>query len=46
VKLVYDATNDTYSASLMIGPIIYGRTSDLSGGNPISGNSTEVTTIS
>jgi Rieske Fe-S protein len=46
VKLVYDATNDTYSASLMIGPVIYGRTSDLSGGNPISGNSTEVTTIS
>lgn len=46
VKLIYDSKNDTYSASLLVGPTIYGRTSDLSGGNPISGNSTKITIIS
>lgn len=43
VALTYDSAKDTYSATNMIGPTIYGHTSDLSGGNSISTSGTTVT---
>ncbi|MGC8645780.1 MAG: Rieske 2Fe-2S domain-containing protein [Thermoplasmata archaeon] len=43
--LSYDASKDTYSVSMMVGPTIYGHTSDLSGGQAITTSYTTVTTI-
>ncbi|MCY0851215.1 Rieske 2Fe-2S domain-containing protein [Thermoplasma acidophilum] len=42
VVLSYDSSSDTYKAVSMVGPTIYGHSSDLSGGSAISGTSTEV----
>ncbi|BAB59512.1 Rieske iron sulfur protein [Thermoplasma volcanium GSS1] len=42
VVLSYDSSTDTYKAVSMVGPTIYGHTNDLSGGNPVSGTSTDV----
>lgn len=44
LTLTYDSTQDTYSATMMVGPTIYGHTSDLSGGSSISSNGTVVST--
>ena len=43
--LSYDSTKDTYSATMMIGATIYGHTSDLSGGNPVSTTGATVNTV-
>jgi Rieske Fe-S protein len=46
VNLVYDKTSDTYSATVMVGPTIYGHSDDLSGGQQITtAGKTVVTTI-
>ena len=42
VKLVWDPSTDELSVSNMVGPTIYGRTSDLQGETAISGTTTEV----
>lgn len=39
VALKYDKNSDQYYAVSMVGPNIYGHSSDLSGGNPLSSNS-------
>lgn len=39
VALKYDKTSDQYYAISMVGPTIYGHSSDLSGGNPLPSNS-------
>lgn len=44
LTLTYDSTQDTYSATMMVGPTIYGHASDLSGGSSISSNGTVVST--
>ncbi len=46
VQLKWDPSTDYLYAVTMIGPTIYGHTDDLSGGSPISGNSTSVTMLS
>ncbi|MEM0346519.1 MAG: Rieske 2Fe-2S domain-containing protein, partial [Thermoplasmatales archaeon] len=43
--LSYDSSKDTYSATMMVGPTIYGHTSDLSGGQAITTTTTSITTI-
>jgi Rieske Fe-S protein len=46
VNLSYSSSDDTYSATMMVGPTIYGHTSDLSGGSTIStAGKTTVTTL-
>jgi len=45
VVLSYDPSKDTYSATLMVGPTIYGHSSDLSGGQAVSTSFTTITTI-
>ncbi len=40
LKLIWDENTDEIYVSNMVGPTIYGRTSDLIGEEPISGNST------
>lgn len=46
VNLVYDESSDTYSATLMVGPTIYGHSDDLSGGQQITtSGKTTITTI-
>lgn len=46
VTLSYNSSEDKYSATMMIGPTIYGHSSDLSGGNQIStSGKTTLTTI-
>ena len=45
VKLVWDPSTDELSVSNMVGPTIYGRTSDLQGETAISGTTTEVTDL-
>lgn len=42
VALKWDSTTDELYATYMIGPVIFGRQSDLIGDSPISGNSTTV----
>ena len=42
--LSYDSTQDTYAATMLVGPTLYGHTSDLSGGNAITTNGTVVST--
>lgn len=42
LKLVWDSSTDELYVSNMVGPTIYGRSSDLIGESPISGNSTTV----
>jgi Rieske Fe-S protein len=44
LTLTYDSTQDTYSATMMVGPTIYGHTSDLSGGSSITSSGTVVST--
>ncbi len=44
VSLTYNSADDTYSATNMVGPTIYGHTSDLAGGDPISTSGTTVNT--
>lgn len=39
VSLNYDKTSDQYYAVSMVGPTIYGHSSDLSGGNPLPSSS-------
>jgi len=46
VQLKWDPDTDYLYAVTMIGPTIYGHTDDLSGGSPISGNSTTVKLMS
>ncbi len=47
VSLKYDKSKDQYYTLSMVGPTIYGHSSDLSGGNPLSSNTqAEVTTQS
>jgi Rieske Fe-S protein len=41
--LSYDSAKDTYAATMMVGPTIYGHASDLSGGNTITTAGTTVT---
>ncbi|MEM0158631.1 MAG: Rieske 2Fe-2S domain-containing protein [Methanomassiliicoccales archaeon] len=45
VVLSYDASTDTYYAKNMVGPVIYGKPTDLSGGTPFSPG-TKATTVS
>ncbi len=45
VKLIWDSGTDELYASLMIGPVIYGRQSDLVGEEPISGDTTTVVNV-
>ncbi len=45
VKLVWDSGTDELYVSNMVGPTIYGRTSDLQGETGISGKTTEVTNL-
>ncbi len=45
VKLIWHSSTDELYASLMVGPTIYGRQSDLIGETPISGNTTEVVNV-
>jgi Rieske Fe-S protein len=42
LKLVWDSSTDELYVSNMVGPTIYGRSSDLTGESPISGNTTQV----
>lgn len=42
VTLNYDSKNDTYSVVSMVGPTIFGKSSDLTGGSPISSSGTVV----
>lgn len=45
--LSYDNAKDQYSVTSLVGPTIYGHTSDLSGGNPLSSTKyTEISTLS
>ncbi len=45
--LQYDSSSDQYSVTNMVGPTIYGHTSDLSGGNPLpSSKYTEISVTS
>ena len=44
--LTYDSLKDQYSVTSLVGPTIYGHSSDLSGGNPLPSSSyTEITTL-
>ncbi|MEM0130001.1 MAG: Rieske 2Fe-2S domain-containing protein [Thermoplasmatales archaeon] len=43
--LSYDSSKDMYSATMMVGPTVYGHTSDLSGGQAITTTTTSVSTI-
>jgi len=43
--LSYSSKDDTYSATMLVGSTIYGHTTDLSGGNPVSSSGTTVTTL-
>ena len=43
--LTYDSSTDTYSASQLVGPTIYGHISDLSGGNALTTKGAVVNTI-
>ncbi len=43
--LSYDSSGDTYSASKLVGPTIYGHISDLSGGNQITTKGAVVNTV-
>ncbi len=44
--LTYDSAKDQYSVSSLVGPTIYGHSSDLSGGNPLASSSyTEISTL-
>ncbi|MEM0128377.1 MAG: Rieske 2Fe-2S domain-containing protein [Thermoplasmatales archaeon] len=43
--LSYDSSKDTYSATMMVGPTIYGHSSDLSGGQAVTTSYTSITTI-
>ncbi|OWP57091.1 MAG: (2Fe-2S)-binding protein [Thermoplasmatales archaeon B_DKE] len=46
VILSWESSSDTYTVKSLAGPTIFGHTSDLSGGNPVSSSSqTDVTTI-
>lgn len=45
LKLVWHSSTDELYVSNMVGPTIYGRTSDLTGESPISGNTTELTNL-
>ncbi|PSN95821.1 (2Fe-2S)-binding protein [Candidatus Marsarchaeota G2 archaeon BE_D] len=45
VVLQWDPSTDELYATRMVGPVIYGHTSDLTGGNPITGTSTEVVDV-
>ena len=45
IVLSYDSTNDTYTASQLIGATIYGHTSDLSGGNALTTKGAVVNTV-
>lgn len=40
--LSYDSTKDTYSVVSMVGPTIYGKSSDLTGGSPLPSNTQTV----
>lgn len=44
LTLSYDSTQDTYSATMMVGPTVYGHSSDLSGGSSITTKGTVVGT--
>ncbi len=44
ITLSYDSSTDTYAATMMVGPTIYGHSSDLTGGNSITTSGTVVTT--
>lgn len=45
LKLVWDSKTDELYVSNMVGPTIYGRSSDLTGESPISGSTTAITNV-